>query len=123
MRAEELEGELLQLLSKINNEWPALSAKERRKSQLNAQRGLTRRKFDDAMARHANNRQLVILLRKVQKVLFAGEPSEAEYKRRSRISKIYSQLTVQGQLKPGKRGARVTSIVSGGGLNSTGKRR
>lgn len=123
MNTDQFEIELIQLLNEIKTVWPTLRKKERKRRQMIVRKGLTQRTIDNAMARYANNRRLVVTLRKLEGALFASDPGITDAKRKKTIAGKYSGLTVYGHPKPEKKGTRVTSMVSGGGLNSTGKRR
>jgi len=89
MNTDQFEIELTQLLNEIKTVWPTLSKKERKRRQMIIRKGLTQRVIDNAMARYANNRQLVVTLRKLGGALFTNASGVTDAKRKKAIARKY----------------------------------
>jgi hypothetical protein len=116
-------AELNALLKEIQEVWPTLGRGTRKERRANAKRMFPRSRLDRAILQNAHNRPLVSKLATLQAALYQNESREAQLRRKTKLVSQFRALTTEGRAQPERRGDRIYTIVSGGGVNSTGKRR
>jgi hypothetical protein len=123
MIAKQLDNKITALLSEIRTIWPDLTRAERKKRRLVARSVATRVSLDKAIACYANDRGLLRKLSELDRLLYGDDPNTKASKRKDRVKKQYEDMTMEGRSRPERKGTQVIAMVSGGGANSTGKRR